>query len=619
MKTSTPHPQQSVEAISASVDVGLDDWEESASEPTLTTGSGDIHIYQHGYSVRLELPNVHQVPAFCFEPGWKGRDTRHGTNFVLRGSAWLTHRKPRGSKTPMARFNREHKTSIYSVGLETSETGIEDQPRVFVDLQGTRYSDVSYFVSQVLLVPEYRIVHFRVAERYVVLSPVDAYQMAENLAAQQVDGRGRLSRKSYLIRNHEIPLTVRRSTRVNATLNLYRVKRGATWLFKLEIGLKGRTRDRQHFHQEDIDKLDQILLGLVADHDLHPLAKPARWEPRERRAAVERGRFDPILRGIGQKAHTGYLLDDGLIRLVAKCHTPSAVGLAFSPAATDAYPPPARIRSSQPSPGSPEPESSEVRPVFTRVRGSTPFEPATYYREPEHHSVLHNPSNGYEAIACELSQLPGCLVEVVLNPEDDPVRVIDALAQQNRISVSAMCLEDCIGQPHTWGSVVKLMDAYPLHEDREVDIHVVVIDPSASLEVDNAVSTWDDVALELYPGPLCRPPANSEQWMPDPMAARAKALGAHLWPMMKEFREVCERTDEKIVVITVDDRPHHAYGPLRSSHRFRDTRFRSHVGDAGRYWSHLRYRIEGDWRRPTVTVIKDQAEGLTGRVLWAGW
>jgi hypothetical protein len=514
----------------------------------------------------------------------------------------------------MAAFDKKHKTVLYSVGIEMVETETEDRPIIYVDLQGVRYSDVEVFVKQVLTVPEYKVVHYRVAERYIVLSPSDAHRLAERLNEEPREGRGRLARKSYLVREREIPITVRKRTRVSATLNLYRVKRGATWVYKLEVALKGRTRDRRHFLPDDISRLDQLLLGLVEEHCLKPLAKPARWEPRDRRSTVERGNFDSDLRALGQKAHTGYVVSEAVVRTVAKCHTPKLVGLAFSPAATDAYPPPARLRSSQHSSVGVVVGVVDRRLLVATGKSTTPFEPTTYSREHlEIESTDPKPTNGYEALAREVSILPGCLVEVILPPDDDPVRVIEALAQHNRISVSSMCLVDSTGQAHTWGSVTQLMSGHPLHEDREVDVHVVVIDPTAVLDVEDAFAVWDEEAMELHPGPLGR---GSGSYEPDPWAVRAKAMAGRLWPTMKEFRDVCEGTDQKIVVITVDNRPDHGLGPLRPRHRISDARFRSHIGDAGRYWSHQRYRLEGSWRRPRVNVIKDQAEGLTGRTLW---
>lgn len=625
MVSTTPHPRPTVEVVHEEVD--LDDWEaDEAPEPTLTDGpDGQVRIYRHGYSVRVELGGVHEIPRICFESGWKGRDTKKGVRFVMRGSTFLTGRKPQGTKTPMAEFNKKHKSVVYSLAVESVETEVEDRPMIFVDIQGTRYADVDYLMKEVLSASEFHVAHHRVAERYIVLSPFDASILAGALQEQPCRGRGRIARKYNLIRDREIPITVRKRTKVTAKLNLYRIDRGATWVYKLEISLRGRTRDRRHFFDEDIARLDAILQDLVKEHGLNPLPKPSRWEPRDRKARVERGGFDPILRSLGQKAHTGYALRPELIHTVEKCHTLGAVDWAFSSDLTGAYPSPARIRSSELSDS-----------------------------QSPHRSLL--PRDGYQAIGHELSRLPGCLSEVIIGPDDDPVRVVRALAEYQDVSLSVLSAQDSQGNADTWGSILQLLDQYPLHEEREVDVHVIVIDTNASQAVEDAVVQWeadpslddegppdpepevdpmpsldsDEATWDAWmergfnsqvkgtptwsrPGPLCRPFSSYE---PDPTDRRPKALAAYLWGTMREFRQVAEETDVKFLVITVDCRPDHAYGPLRASHRFRDARFRSHIGDAGRYWCHQRYRLEGNWRKPTVVALKDMAEGLTARRLW---
>lgn len=356
-----------------------------------------------------------------------------------------------------------------------------------------------------------------------------------------------------------------------------------------------------------------MLVDLVREHRLNPVAKPHRWEPRDRNAAVERGPFDPILRLIGQKAHTGYALDDDVLRTVGECHTPGLVETVFSSGTPDAYPPPARIRTERAS-ETPDPRVPET---FERVTHGTPFEPAVYARS----SVTRTegsskPSNADEAVAHEVAVLPGCLTEVVLDAEQDPSQLIRSLAKYQPVSVAVICSVDAAGLPDTWRSTLDLAEQHPLREDDHDSLLVVVIDVSAALDIDDAVSIFDHETIDLRPGPLRRRFGSNGA---DPMAVRGRALAAHLWPLLRDLRESCEQHDQKVLLVTVDDRPHHALGPLQKSHRFRDARFRSHIGQAGTFWPHVRYRIGRDRTRRgqrTVTVIKDQVEGCTGRMLW---
>ncbi len=74
----------------------------------------------------------------------------------------------------------------------------------------------------------------------------------------------------------------------------------------------------------------------------------------------------------------------------------------------------------------------------------------------------------------------------------------------------------------------------------------------------------------------------------------------------------------RILTVTTDMRPKHGRGELLPTHRYRDGRVRSHVGDAGRYYAHLRYFIDSDARGRPLRVFlgKDEGEGLPGRIVW---
>ncbi len=261
--------------------------------------------------------------------------------------------------------NRTWRTRIYFLGVE------EDGDGYAVDLQGVRYRDIDRFMEDVLQIPEdkYDVDYYRKAERHLVLSPHGAHRVAEGLGGQPVAGRGRLSRKRFLLKDHEVPVTVRRRTQMTTKVTVYRIDRGATSQFKCEVSLAGKRRDRQQFHEADIEKLDKILLMLVGDLNLSPTYKPARWEPRNFSATIEQDRFDPQTQKLGQKAWRGSPVTKRLREVVQKCHTPDAVVLLESRGQAGTYLPDTRIRTYTPTTSSPSPRGSGRGPG-RRGRGS---------------------------------------------------------------------------------------------------------------------------------------------------------------------------------------------------------------------------------------------------------
>ena len=601
---------------------------------TITDGidPGKVVIYPHGYSVRIKVhldkADAELALGRCgwsasaSDKVWKKYTPRGGNKrWVLRGSAWLTQRAPSNLGLPMARANKTWRTRIYSLGIE--ECGSDGYS---VDLQGVRYRDIDRFMRDVLQIAdtEYEVDYYRKAERYLVLSPHDAHRLAEDLGGQPVAGRGRLSRKRFLLKEHEVPVTVRRQTQMKAKVTIYRIDRGATSQFKCEVALAGKRRNRQQFHEADIEKLDKMLLGFVGDLDLNPTYKPARWEPRNFSASIEQGRFDPQTQKLGQKAWRGNPVTKRLREVVQKCHTPDAVVLVESRGGPGTYPPATRIRTDQTTSSSPNPSrenpkgtSNKNQRAWTREKGKG-FE-VTIWKDdstkgngnnivPKRVPVTWRKGGAWKAIAQEVGKLPGHLTEVILDGDQDPEPLIQALGKHSggKVGVSALCGTYDKGKTgDTWYSVKMAMLDHPVVDD--IDIWVIVVDVTTVQTIIDHITTimttmsswWDPDQWGLFP------------W-------KAWAVGAWLWEAIDGLRDICEKENFKVVLVSTDLRPQHGHGKLHKSHYYKDTRVRSWLGDAGRNLAHQRYRVEpGDNGWPgRVVAIKDEAEGLVGRLLY---
>jgi hypothetical protein len=601
---------------------------------TITDGidPGKVVIYPHGYSVRIKvhLDKVAAESAFrrcgwspsASDKVWKTYTPRGGNKrWVLRGSAWLTQRAPSNLGLPMAKANKAWRTRIYSLGLEECGTGYA------VDLQGVRYRDIDRFMKDVLqvAVDNYEVDYYRKAERYLVLSPHDAHRVAEDLGGQSLAGRGRLTRKRFLLKDHEVPVTVRRQTQMKAMLTIYRIDRGATSQFKCEVSLAGKRRDRQQFGEADIETLDKILLGLVDDLDLAPTYKPARWEPRNFSATIEQDRFDPQTQKLGQKAWRGDPVTKRLREVVKKCHTPEAVVLLESRGQAGTYPPDTCIRTDQTtsSSGTPSQESlkgtcnNKRKRTWTREKGKG-FGMSMWKDDstngngnnviPMRMPATWMKGGAWKAIAQEVGNLPGHLTEVILDGNQDPGPLIEAVCLHSggKVGVSALCGTYDGGKTgDTWYSVNMAMLDHPVVDD--INIWIIVVDVTTVQAIIHHINiimntmspSWDPFRWGLFP------------W-------KAWVVGAWLWELIKELRDLCERENVKVVMISTDLRPQHGCGQLHKSHFYKDTRVRSWLGDAGRYLAHQRYRVEpGDGGWPgRVVAIKDEAEGLVGRLLF---
>jgi hypothetical protein len=663
MPFNTPTNESLIDRFEDDVSVGID----SSPPPSILRGhsaTDDISgvlVYTHGCSVRVEInleaANAIDALTRCgwnevASPSiWKSSNPAPGTTrFVMRGSKWLDERAPGNAKLALVGRNREWKTRIYSLAVERKNDAFH------VDLQVVRYADIRKFMEEVLglAANDYEIAYFRTVERFIVLPPHEAFRLAEGLSATPSSGRGRLARKRYLAKDIEVPIIVRKRAKATANLVVYRIDRGATAAYKVEVRLRGQRRDRGQFHETDIEKLDGVLLDLVQRHDLHPIPKPARWEPRSFTTTLERGAFDPSMKRLPQRAWRGTQISRQLKQTVENCHTPSLVRWVACPRDSDAFPPSTRIRSDiTPSVGSvdavdaPDSTIKNVNTNFTNiwkcVAGKS-FEVTRYILENHgdadvHHAAARDP---WKRIADDIAHSRLYLHEVLLDPEQSPGPLLHALVggALGKIGVAALCAVDFSGDPDTWRSVCDATMTHPF-EEADVDTFVIVIDPSAVDDVASAVIGNDTFQW----GPLM-PPASVATGM-DPLQTLFKATGAWLAGLFQELRRHGEETGVRYVIVTCDARPAHGRGALQRSHFFRDPRVRSSIGDAGRHYAHMRYLVERviktTWKNGyhetiedgdatilvehhprveqepivgNVVVIKDEAEGLTGRLVY---
>ena len=607
-------------------------------------GALSFPTYMHGYSVRvmLALPKADALAALA-KVGFPGTNPKNWAGKVIRtmrGTAWLTGRAPRNPNLPLSKFNKAHGTNLYGVAVQELPNGYA------LDLSGVRVNDIDKVCQAVMgLAPDaYKVDYYRKAESYVALAPQEAYQLADAMlgVTDGTQGHGRLARKFNLIANHPIPLTVGKRTNVTATLHMYRVSRGATSAFKCEIRLEGKRRDRGTFSQADADKLPQALLDLCRAHGLHPLTKPSRWEPKQADDPFATVPYDQNMQKLPQAAWRGQPVDNSVI---ANCHTPKGLKLTDSATLRGSYPPGTRIRNDNP-------DSS-----LSLKEEGTPTTTPSLYDSPtptlnQGATTSTKGSTCWTELACELLSLKGSLSEVILDGEQDPKDILEALIQGDPdVAISILHAD----HDPSWYTARELAEEHPGSDKSKtwaivVDPSVIgavqdnahVYDPETRAFLDGEVEWVDPETGEVLPvgspsfislpGPCCRHPNElvSGSWR-----SETRAVAATLTPVLKEWRDLCEREGINIILISVDCRPDHGKGELQKAHFFRDSRVRSLLGDAGRFYCHQRYLVEPNGAgttykvdglqgcNATVTVVnntvatlKDEAEGRTGRIVF---
>lgn len=544
----------------------------------------EYRFYTHGFTVQVYLM-VRDAAAYLRKigwtedsPDWIRSKVKYGARWLARGSTFVTQRGPQLKKSAslaMARINRKYGTKLYSIEFDLCDDGT-----AFLVLRGVRHADVRRLLETHMGIKpdEYVADEYTVLERFFVVPPHEALRAAASIAGvtQTVAGRGRDSRKRHLLKDIPFPVTVRSWAKRTATLNVYRIDRGATAQFKFEVALKGRRQNKGHFRREDIAVLDAILHQLIQEHDLHPVSKPERWEPRR----APQWRRDGRLARLPAKAYRGSKVPQERIQKAQNGHTPNLAFCLNSAASSVAYP---------------------SRPLIRNVGLS---------KRPHRLS-----SPAWRRLAEDIAQYDGYLTEVVLPPEQDPKPLLDAIVKNANGGAAVGVLGADLGHGvETSHSVRWLIEQCPCHD--ETQTLVVVVDTSCVFAVDDAVQIGIDGSLTNFrPGPL-QPAYWKPEWDVTPLYAQG--LAALFTPMLEELRGLCETSGFRVVLVTVDTRNEHGKGSLKKGHYYTDARVRSHIGDAGRYYAHLRYLVESDEDgRPTWGgMTKDEGEGLPGRMLW---
>lgn len=594
--------------IEAHLDAHSDDVtaEDAAAIPT----PDERWIHSHGFTVRINLrvahaqTNMAEIGWSPDSPDWVHSTPKCGNRSTIRGSTFLTQRGPRSKKQgtlALSRLNRRLGTFLYAI--EYNRPPIDAD---YLILRGVRDIDVRRLLEDHLGFgpDDYEVAYYLDLERFFVVPPHIALRFVEDLApeASPQAGRGRTSRKRWLLKDYPFPVIVRKRAQKTAYLNVYRIEGGVTAQYKVEISLKGRRQNKGHFNKEDIPALDEILLDLIERYDLVPVPKPERWEPRK----PPQWRRDGRLARLPAKAYRGGRVSQERIQAAEIGHTPN---LRFW------------VKSSTSSLTSLS-QSLIRKATTTNSTSSTPLL--------------------WDRLAEDISQYEGYLSEVLLDANQDPQGLVDAIVSREPGGSTAVGVlaADLGSGVENWNSLVQMVDSFPATE--ELRTLIVLVDPSITLAIDELIvpraeSLMDQIILEVEnelegrqaavnsqgtaPASEASPASFSDpnwqkHWCSFPLYVKATA--ALLSPMLADLRQICETTGLKVVLITADARPEHGKGSLLPTHFFRDGRVRSHIGDAGRHYAHLRYLVESDddGRPYWAGLLKDEGQGLPGRLLW---
>ena len=551
-------------------------------------------IYTHGWSARVLLHVARSEAearlALIGWPGdarrWRAQPThKGGPRWTLRGSAFLTRRKP-GATTSVGALNKKRGLLLY--GLSVQRCG----DTYMLDLQGVRRKDLDTLMGSVLGLREdqWTLAYWRRLERYTTLTGSDAHRISDALGHSLERGGPKSPdwRKEFLVRNHRLQVPRPGHPRAKARVEVvcYRIWGGATAAWRLEARLRGYPSKRSTFSEkEGLIMLDGVLEGIVDEHVLSPIEKPARWEPCTHCAAYARPKTPehvlPMAAWRGSRPHEQEV-----------CNRSGELNIFWEPAATGTSAPFRDNPSISPS------TAGSLRlPRSGSKRKKNPF-----------HLL-------YKDLAASLSKLPqGTLSEVILDPDYSAPFVLGHLSQQPGVRLTGAVLT---GLPENHDNWKESLLQFPHREDAthlavivDPDIQSTLTTPVLDLrgaDLDELLSLpleeledFDFSSIEVVDLPSRQKPAH-------------ELASQHLANTVRELRDVCELTGLSIVLVTFDARPATARGDNLVSKDFTgDRRFRSSLGDAGRHYANIRLRV-GDGR---LVTWKDEVSGVgPGRIV----
>ena len=523
----------------------------------------DLLVHTHGWNVRLRLDvDAEDVAQHLERLGWSERhrswkrtEPKGGTRWTLRGCAWLTGRKPT-RRSSAGRCCREWGVDFRSVAVQRGEDAY------YLDLQGVRRGDIERFMREVphLRPEQWSIPYWRGYERYVTLSPPDAHRISENLGGRYERGKrkSRYRRKEYLLRGHTVERPFRVRAKVKVEVVVYRIWRGATAAWKLEARLTGRTSARKTFSEtEAINILDGVLAELVEEHQLKPIQKPARWEPRDRDAPIENAQRTTS-KSLPMRVWRGPRPEE------RECNTPLPLSFVGS------------VEKSGTCPSSDD---------ASGVSSPTPLPPA----------------RNLTLLSKEIASLPsGFLTEVILDGNLSPYSFVHAIGSQPKVNLMALLwtvsmdgLEEHEQDSFLAPPDVEALSDFPVTE--EATHLAIVVDPFIlSALAPPAVDEEGDLV-------------KGEEWYGHEVASKALA------GRIRGLLETIVVSGLSVVLVTTDARPQHAVRWWEARHFNGDFKVRSSLGGAGCHYANNRYRVDADG---FIECMKDEAVGLgPGRII----
>ena len=590
-------------------------------------------LYPHGYSVRVHLHgSATETSAALMALGWPdGRRWRETTSrgakrYTRVGSVYLTGRAPRNENKSMAKLNRAWGTRLYHVGFTFG-----DDDDLFLDLVGVRRRDVCHVVEHLLRhePDDYDIAYYRQLEVYAVLASPDAFRMSQLLNGERHRGKGSLWKKDFLLRDHPVPMTVRKSAKVTGFLTMYRIMGGATSAWKAELLVRRRANQGGGLLEADERVLERTLRAILSEAGVQGIAKPHLWEPttpgavRGEAPGLKRLRTYEYRGKAPTEARRSSLHTPLEIRLVSNASRDEHIGQDFSQAGVSSPHSSSTAPQTRSVPlfssSSASPNAASIHDVLELAFG-TIENPDVFNYFSEIEDVTEQPTGllpSVQSVASApgrplLSQHQGQhLVRSVASSPPRPrrpllsdftgVRSLEVVAEPVESAwVQSLCDELAALPDGTLSEVI--LDAN--HPPTPVAQALVSRLGAAVMYV----GPTDEIPVPLAKLMACN--ANDEDAADLVLVVDPFVPFRMLDSWVEELRPALEASGGRVFFVTADRRRRHYKVPVR-----RD--FGSTVHALWHY-ANQRYRVDvdGDHEVIAVDVIKDERHGHSGRRLW---